>query len=654
MIGRNIFSSSQSCSKCHFSFKTLQKAYLKRNGTVQYGTATHKNKFAVFSTVDLSPLNLHIFFKADEDPISNLFFSNFKTTLLLVMLTILSTIFCYITFIRFNNKRITLNAKIDHINKMKEVEDQIKKHNRELTLLNNTSRLISTTTTSFDYIRDIIERVSKDLNFDAGAIYLLNRSNNTLSLSASYGIENNFMDEIKKVKVDDSPLGSIFINGVSKIIRNIDTRDKKVPVAVKEMGLKSVGLFPLGAEKNKLGLLVLSRKNSKNWDNETIKLCVSISNSISVAINNTTLINKLKRRAEEMTTVNEIAKSINSSVNLEEIIKITAEKISHIIPYFKGAIVLTDTDTQRDKIHYMFSSKGIEMKREIDHPSEFAQFWSSADKIYSNNEHNKRIFEWEKKISALYGAKSVIASPLISGKKILGVMSLMNNSEKIYTDEDIRLFRTICEEVSIAINNSTLFKKLDSSHREWENTFNSITELIAIAGKQSGIERANKAFTQKLGAKSFNGKITEFISDDILKTRAEIDSSIYDISSYPIFDGEKNEGKNVLIMEDVSHQERLERDLKESEEKYRKLFETAYDGLLIINTSNQQILNANESFISTCGYKIEELSGAKLCSIFEEINEGEKDMLCNSLKNSKAYACEMIIKRKMKPKRWWR
>ncbi|RMF97115.1 MAG: PAS domain S-box protein, partial [Candidatus Schekmanbacteria bacterium] len=509
-----------------------------------------------------------------------------------------------------------------------------------------------TTTSSFDYLDNIICKITETLNFDAGAIYLFNREDNTLNLSASKGIDKKYLPELQKVRADNSPLGGIFINGVAKIIRNIDVNDKKIPPSIKAMGFKSVGIFPLGTEKERIGILVLSRKSQENWGNNIIQLAVSIANSLSVAINNTKLINKLKRQANELTAVNEIAKSINTAFNLEDIINITAKKISRLIPYDKGAIVIVDEKQEKDTLHYVITPQGIEMIKEVNLKSEFAEKWGNLNSVYKRNkgEEKKVDFEWEKKIGKMFGAKSVIASPLISNNTMLGVMCLMHQSDKIYNDQDINLFKTICEEVSIAIQKSNLFKQLESSYREWENTFNSIADPIAITNNNN-VVRANKAFIKKFGINEKIDLIPSILTNNLQDKKIKAKGFYYNVSSYPIIEEDKKDKKYVFILKDITAQECLERSLKESEEKYRNLFENAYDGLIIINPSNGSIIDSNRSFNVLYGSQKEEITGLKLYDIIEEISEGEKSTLSSAIKNKSTYVCEMYLKTKKDEKK---
>ncbi len=68
----------------------------------------------------------------------------------------------------------------------------------------------------------------------------------------------------------------------------------------------------------------------------------------------------------------------------------------------------------------------------------------------------------------------------------------------------------------------------------------------------------------------------------------------------------------LLAIQDVTEHRRLQAELKESEERYRRAFETSRDGLLLIHKTKAVILNSNESVQKLLGYSQAEFLRKKL------------------------------------------
>jgi PAS domain S-box-containing protein len=71
----------------------------------------------------------------------------------------------------------------------------------------------------------------------------------------------------------------------------------------------------------------------------------------------------------------------------------------------------------------------------------------------------------------------------------------------------------------------------------------------------------------------------------------------------------------LLAIEDITERKRLQEELKEAEERYRRAFETSRDGLLLIHKTEADILNSNESAQELLGYSQKEFLKKKLWEI---------------------------------------
>jgi len=70
-----------------------------------------------------------------------------------------------------------------------------------------------------------------------------------------------------------------------------------------------------------------------------------------------------------------------------------------------------------------------------------------------------------------------------------------------------------------------------------------------------------------------------------------------------------------VVMSDITEHKQMEEALKSSEARYRRLFETAQDGILILEAGTGQVVDANPFLIEMLGYSREDLVGKKLWEI---------------------------------------
>ena len=77
----------------------------------------------------------------------------------------------------------------------------------------------------------------------------------------------------------------------------------------------------------------------------------------------------------------------------------------------------------------------------------------------------------------------------------------------------------------------------------------------------------------------------------------------------------KGSERILLAFEDITDQNQTDEALKSSEERYRRLFETAQDGILILDEESGQISDVNPFLIEMLGYSHEDFLGKKLWEI---------------------------------------
>ncbi|OGP68741.1 MAG: hypothetical protein A2W27_01895 [Deltaproteobacteria bacterium RBG_16_44_11] len=90
----------------------------------------------------------------------------------------------------------------------------------------------------------------------------------------------------------------------------------------------------------------------------------------------------------------------------------------------------------------------------------------------------------------------------------------------------------------------------------------------------------------------------------------------------------------LLAIEDITERRRLEILLSESEERYRRLFETANDGILLLEKSEGNITHANPAVTAMLGYSKEECIGNKLHDIGFSQDMGDFQEIMKTLDRS--------------------
>jgi len=88
-----------------------------------------------------------------------------------------------------------------------------------------------------------------------------------------------------------------------------------------------------------------------------------------------------------------------------------------------------------------------------------------------------------------------------------------------------------------------------------------------------------------------------------------------DDSAAPIFNAAGRLVGVVLVFHDITNRRKAEHELEISEVRYRRLFETAHDGILILDASTAKVLDVNRFMVELLGYTREHFLGKELWEI---------------------------------------
>lgn len=169
---------------------------------------------------------------------------------------------------------------------------------------------------------------------------------------------------------------------------------------------------------------------------------------------------------------------------------------------------------------------------------------------------------------------------------------------------------------------------------EWIAALDSVEDAIFIHDKEFRILRCNKAYQQyaKLPFNEIIGKLYFEIfpksygplhscsdainkSFEVAEEELEVGDTIFRSRGSSITDKKGEYLYSIHTLEDITQNKKLYTELETSESRYKRLFESAKDGILIIEAKTELILDANPFIMNILKYEIDELVGKKLWEI---------------------------------------
>ncbi len=224
---------------------------------------------------------------------------------------------------------------------------------------------------------------------------------------------------------------------------------------------------------------------------------------------------------------------------------------------------------------------------------------------------------------------------------------VINNDEALVQHRDGRLIPVIINAAPLEVNGREILigfflditerKRAEEALRESEHRFRGVFEQaplgVALVDSVTGrFLQVNQKYCDIVGLTPVEMLATDFQSithrDDLQESLDNIDRMLRGgITSYnlekryihangsivwvnltvvPLWEADSTYKSHIAMVEDITERKRAEEALRDSEERYRGLFESSVDGIIITDLAGN-ILKVNPALLKMLGYSMEEL-----------------------------------------------
>jgi two-component system NtrC family sensor kinase len=285
----------------------------------------------------------------------------------------------------------------------------------------------------------------------------------------------------------------------------------------------------------------------------------------------------------EIELINELSSVINSSLSIGTVFRIMMSEIRKIVEYDRGSILLYNEKEKNLLIYALDTNMKTTLKRGVRAPLDgiSAGWVIKNNQPWINDDLAREIrFPLDSKLRD-EGIRSTISIPLVQDK-ILGVFNLDSTEPSKYSGKDLQLLLSVSKHISIALENALLFEEISKEKKEWEGTFDAITDMVWIEDGKERVLRANHALLTKTGYSLVEivgkqcaevldrigiGPVDCLCSGTMATKRPSFlelkgsGGSIFHSWAYPLTDDEGHLYAIVHYLKDVTAQKRLEQQL---------------------------------------------------------------------------------------------
>ena len=291
-------------------------------------------------------------------------------------------------------------------------------------------------------------------------------------------------------------------------------------------------------------------------------------------------------KVAQVELINELSGIINSSLSIGTIFRMVVSELRKVIAYSRASLLLYNEPDDTLLIFALDTEMKTAMKKGVKAPIE----GTSAGWVVRNNrpwisdDLERTQFPLDRKLLQ-EGIRSTVSIPLYHDR-MLGVFNFDSTEPGQYSDRDLDILLTVAKHIAIALENALLFEEISKEKKEWERTFDAITDMVWIEDGKQQVVRANQTLLATTGFSKTEitgrhcGELLDRLGiasprclclDTLTAKRPtfqelkNISGNIFHFWAYPLIDDEGRLYAIVHYLKDVTAQKRLEQQLIRSD-----------------------------------------------------------------------------------------
>jgi PAS domain S-box-containing protein len=350
------------------------------------------------------------------------------------------------------------------VTESKKLDDEIAQKNRELTVLNSISKILSQSLKAEDIFENIFQKVTGFTGMDGGGIYLIDETGKILESKYHRGLSDDFMRTVGMVRMGEDLPGRVALTGQTSIIHDISQAEATGGSMLKHSGIRGYACTPIRGKEKMLGVFYIFSFEPHVFTPEEERILSSVSEMMGIALENVRLYEKMRnlyehqrlRRDEEQKNLLSLTSMLSATLDMKSVLE---GSLSLVKESGRADFVWLLEADDSGRMHVKAASTEGISDSAVVYGSDLNTIERVAIESREPVVHSSLATKDRYNIAeGLKKYNTACSIPLYVGDKVLGVLSLYYKMLKDIKDEDIHFFSTIGSILAVAMERARLYE----------------------------------------------------------------------------------------------------------------------------------------------------------------------------------------------------
>ncbi len=527
---------------------------------------------------------------------------------------------------------------------------------KRLTILNAISGVLGESLEPEDVLRKAVQMVSELMEVEITLIYSLDEETGELMLVAYEGVSDEFALAVGRIKVGEGLYGEVAKTGQAIVVEDASRDPRMTQPEVAKMRIQIQLIVPMALKDRIKGTLCVAMRRPREFINEDIELLTAVGTQIATALENAYLYDRERIVAKRLAV---------SERNLWRLFENASDAIW--VQDLSGKIIVANNATE--KLTGYCVEELIKMNTGVFLPDEGLNVASQIRRKLLEREPVEQ--PYEQRLVRKDGTQAILkltTGIVVADEKPTGFQHIARDvteekrAEEVLKDSERRLSQIVN---GSSVPNFVIDREHTLTH--WNKACENLTGVFA--SEVVGTKRQWMAFypeerpvmadlivdsvPEDEVARYYGGKYGKspliegaYEAEDFFPHFGERGKWLF-FAAAPLRDHEGKVFGAIETLQDITERKRADEALKESESRYRDLFDSASEAIIISDLEGS-IVEVNQAASCLTGYTVDELAMMNIRQFLTaesfEIAMGRQQRILNGETATERY--EMVIIKK--------
>ena len=395
------------------------------------------------------------------------------------------------------------------------LSEKLEQKEQELKILHEVAKDISSNLELKELLSRIITMIMNFVTADSCLIYLYDRQNDELILTASSKPKEKSIGRVK-LKIGEGVTGWAAKEKRPVVLPKEAYKDQRFKTfsSLEEQKYQAFMSIPILSKDEVVGVMNIRNMEEHSYPEHQVNLLFTVSRYLGSAIDNTIIYEDVIKKAKQLDLLSEVSRTIVSDHYLKEILQLIVAMTAKVMDSQICSIMLLD-----EKRNELFIAATQSLSQEYLSKPNLKVGQSISGKVVLEKrpitvpDVTKESGYMYPEVARKEGIVSLLSVPMMVKDRAIGVINSYTKSEHQFRQEEISILQAVANQAAVAIENTHLSEEI-------------LTAKEALESRKI-IERAKGILMKELGVSEDEAyKKIHKKSMDLRKTMKEIAEAI--------------------------------------------------------------------------------------------------------------------------------